>query len=244
MTTNTNIVFSGTATSGAAVDILLNGVSIGTTTGDSNNIFSFNPGISYPIGTYTVQPIFTLGNTTLSGAINDFSIVSTLSAPIITSFVDNTVFNTNTISFSGTVSSGANVVFLLNGISTGSTTGTTGNTFSYTLNNLLSGSYTLQPIATINGQTQTGNILNFTIAPSIAVPVITSFIDNAVFNNTVVSITGSATSGSTVTLLLNGSVLGNATANSSNVFSYSFSNIANGSYTLQPVATLNWMTQT
>lgn len=243
-TINSWIVFSGTATSWSTVDILLNGSSIGIITWTINNTFYLNPWINFATWTYTVQPIFSLWNTVFSGSVTTFTIVSTLHTPVITSFANNAVFNTNTILLTWTVSSGVTVSLWLNWSNIWNTIGVSWNTFSYTLSNLLSGNYTIQPIWGLSGVSYTGNITNFAVSPLSNMPVITSFQNNAVFNNNVITVTWSALSWSLVTLYLNNTLLWTNMATSGNIFSYTFSNIANWNYTIQPVATLSGLSQT
>jgi hypothetical protein len=204
------------ATSG--VTVALSGTATASTTTDASGNYSFS---NLANGPYTVTP--TKSGFTLSPANRAVTISGANATGV------NFTASPTTWSISGTISpasSGSGTLVTLSGAANATTTAdSSGN---YTFANLANGSYTVTPTksgftfspvnqaVTINGANSTGN--NFTATST------------AIF-----SISGAitpATVGSGAVVTLSGAATGTATADNSG--NYSFSNLANGTYTLTP----------
>ena len=220
---------SGTVTSGGValpgVTITLSGTSSGTKTTDASGNYSFT---ELANGSYTITP-------TLAGYVfNQVSQMVTVngSDPAAINFTA-TANSGTTYSISGSVTSGgvslSGVTMTLSGTSSGiATTLANGN---YCFTNLKNGLYTATPtfagyvfnpvsqVVTINGDNVTA--INFTATAN---------------SGTTYSISGTVTNGgvalSSVTITLSGTSSGSTSTNSSG--SYSFTGLANGSYTITP----------
>ena len=205
---------------GNGATVTLSGAGSATTTANSSGAYSFT---GLADGTYTIRPSKT-GYTFNPGSLN-----ATVNGVNVTgiNFTDTAVTNP-TFSISGTISSAANgsgATVTLSGAANGTTTANgSGN---YTFTGLANGTYTVTPSktgftfsptslnATVNGANVTG--VNFTATAQ---------------TNPTYTISGTITGGSGVAVTLSGAASGTTTANGSG--NYSFSGLANGSYTITP----------
>ena len=210
------------ATSGAGATLVLSGASSATTVADANGNYSFT-GLAN--GSYTVTPsktgfTFTPANqsVTVNGA-NQTAVNFTAQA--VASW-----------SISGTVSpatSGAGATLVLSGASSATTVADANGNYSFT--GLANGSYTLKPSktgftftpanqsVTVNGANQTA--VNFTA--------------QAIASWSISGTVSPVTSGAGATLVLSGASSATTVADASG--NYSFTGLANGSYTVTPSKT-------
>jgi hypothetical protein len=200
-------------TSGSGATIALTGTSTASTTASSSGSYSFT-GLAN--GSYTVTP--TKSGYTFSPA----SAAVTVSGANVTAAAFTATAQTWTITGSvGTAGSGATIA--LTGTSTATTTASSSGSYSFT--GLANGSYTVTP-----------SLSGYTFSPaSVAVTVSGANVTAAAFTATAQTwtITGSVgTAGSGATIALTGTSTASTTASSSG--SYSFTGLANGSYTVTP----------
>ena len=219
---------SGTVTSGGGhgtpipgVTMTLSGAGTGTTTTDTNGNYTFT-GLAN--GTYTVTPsktgyTFTPAskNVTINGAN-----------------VTGQNFTGTAYSISGTVTSGGSpfsgVTMTLSGTASGTTT--TDSSGNYTFTGLANGTYTVTPSKT--GYTFTPASRNVTISGANVI--------GQNFTGTAYSISGTVTSGGGhgtpipgVTMTLSGAGTGTTTTDTNG--NYTFTGLANGTYTVTPSKT-------
>ncbi len=207
-------------TGGGGATVALTGAASATVTADSSGNFTFT-GLAN--GTYTVTPSRT-GYT-----FSPSSLTVTISGASVTSGVTFTA-SALTYSISGTISptaGGSGATIALSGAATASvTTDASGN---YTFSGLSNGSYALTPShtgytfnptsqnATISSASVTG--INFTATPQVGTFTISG------------TITPTA-GGSGATVTLTGPAAANTTTDTSG--NYTFSGLANGTYTVTP----------
>ena len=206
---------------GSGATVALSGASSATTMANSSGAYSFT-GLAN--GTYTVTP--SLSGYTFSPASQN----ATVNGANVTgiNFTDTAL--TNTFSISGTISpaaGGSGATVTLSGAASATTTANSSG--AYTFSGLANGSYAITPSlsgytysptsqnATVNGANVTG--INFTATASATFSI-----------SGTITLSGSALSG--VAVALTGPAAANTTTNSSG--SYTFSGLANGTYTVTP----------
>ena len=207
-------------TGGGGATVALTGAASATVTADSSGNFTFT-GLAN--GTYTVTPSHT------GYMFSPSSLTVTISGASVTSGVTFTA-SALTYSISGTISptaGGSGATIALSGAATATvTTDASGN---YTFSGLSNGSYALTPShtgytfnptsqnATISSASVTG--INFTATPQVGTFTISG------------TITPTA-GGSGATVTLSGPAAANTTTDTSG--NYTFSGLANGTYTVTP----------
>ncbi len=198
---------SGAGASGATVR--LTGSATGSVITSSAGTYSF----TVPNGSYTVTP------TSTGFAYTPVSQAVTVSGANKTANFTSVAVYTITGTISGPGASGATVK--LTGSATATATANTSGTFSFTVPN---GSYTVTPATTGFAYTPASKAV--TVSGANVAVSFTSVVTYAISG----TISGSAGSGATVKLT--GAATATVTANSSGV--YSFTGLANGSYTVTP----------
>ncbi len=203
-------VLSGSG--GAGATVTLSGASSATTVANSSGSYSFS---GLADGTYTVTPSAT-GGVTFSPASQTVTIDGGHALGVNFTAVQPTY------TISGTVSGASGDSVALSGTATATTiTNSSGN---YSFTGLANGSYTVTP-----------GTAGFTISPSSqAVTVNGANVSSVNFTGTVTTytISGTITGGAGATISLAGSATATTTANASGNFS--FTGLADGSYTLTP----------
>ena len=207
---------------GSGATVALSGTSSATTTANSSGAYSFT-GLAN--GSYTITPSHS--GYTFSPASQN----ATVNGANVTAMDFTATAQTNTYSISGTISptaGGSGATVTLSGAATATTTANTSG--AYTFTGLANGTYAITPShsgytfsptsqnATVNGANVTG--INFTATASGA----TYSISGAI------TLSGSALSGAAVALT--GPAAANTTTNTSG--NYTFSGLANGTYTVTP----------
>jgi hypothetical protein len=204
---------------GSGTTLTLSGAGTGTTTGDASGNYTFS---SLANGTYTVTPSrsgYTFSPVNQTVTVNGTNITG----------VNFTATVNPTYTISGAVSpvsAGNGTTLTLSGARTGTATGDASGNYSFA--NLANGTYTVTPsrsgytfspasqTVTVNGANITG--VNFAATPN---PTYT-------ISGTVSPVSA----GSGTTLALSGAATGTATGDASG--NYSFTNLANGTYTVTP----------
>jgi hypothetical protein len=203
------------------VQLLQGATLIATATVGTNGSYTFS---SVANGVYTLQPVeagFTFTPATQNATVNG----NTVTVPVFTAVAPTGAIN-GSISQTGTIT-GATVQ-LLQG-ATLIATATVGTNGSYTFSSVANGTYTLQPSEagfTFSPATQSATVNGNTVT----VPVFTAVAPTGTINGSI-SQTGTI-SGATVQLLQGATQIATATVGTNG--SYTFSSVANGSYTLQP----------
>ncbi|WP_446744406.1 DUF4082 domain-containing protein [Silvibacterium acidisoli] len=209
---------SGTisGTGGAGATVRLSGASTATATASSGGTYTFTGLVS---GSYTVTPSktgFTFSPAAAAVTINGANATANFTSTAATFSITGTI--------SGTGGSGTTV--RLTGAATATTTASSTGAYSFT--GLKNGSYTVTP-------SKTGS----TFSPASRAVTINGANGSANFTATAqthtISGTITGTGGSGATVRLTGASTATATASSSGA--YSFSGLANGSYTVTPSRT-------
>lgn len=213
---------AGTISGASAVTVSLTGSATAQTTTDPNGNYSFS---SLSNGTYTVTP-------SKSGYI--FS-PSSLTATVNGADVHLQTINASTgHSISGTVSGAASdgVLITLSGTANATTTTSGGGNFSFTT--LANGNYTLTPSKTgytfaplnldvsVNNADLTGQ--NFTAIAAASTYAISGSVTGTSISGVMINLSGSTTDGTAIA----GTLLTDSSGN------YSFTGVANGTYSLMP----------
>ena len=206
---------SGTITGGSGATVTLSGAARSSTTANNSGNFSFS-GLAN--GSYTITPSET--GFTFSPA----SQAVTVNGANVTGISFMATAQTQSFSISGTITGGSGATVILSGAATASTTANSSGNFTFT--GLANGSYTVTPseagftispgsqTVTVNGANVTG--VNFT----------------ATAQTQTFSISGTITGGSGATVMLSGAATASTIANSFGNFT--FTGLANGSYTVIP----------
>lgn len=205
---------------GSGATVTLSGTGSATTTANSSGVYSFT-GLAN--GTYTVTPSHS--GYTFSPASQN----TTVNGANITGLDFTATAQTNTYSISGTISptaGGSGATVTLSGAATATTTANSSG--AYTFTGLANGTYAITPShtgytfsptsqnATVNGANVTG--INFTATAQATYSI----------SGTITPTAG----GSGASVALTGPAAANTTTNSSG--SYTFSGLANGTFTVTP----------
>ena len=193
ITSDTNLVISGTAEAASSVEVLLDGGSIGTTTTDGSGNWSFDySGTALTDGSYTLTAVATDGAGNSSAASGGFAATvdsSAPSAPSVTAITDDTgtagdgVTSDTNLAIAGTAEADSSVNVLLDGASIGTTTtdGSGNWSFDYSGTALTDGSYTLTAIATDGAGNSSAASSDFAMTVDTQAPTVISLTpaDNA-----------------------------------------------------------------
>ncbi len=255
ITSDATPTVQGTADSGITITLFLDGSPVGTTTA-SNGSWSYTQSTALSDGTYsfTAQARDLAGN--LSGVSDGLAIaIDTLapSAPIIASFSEDSglagdgITNDSTPTLSGTAEANSSVTIRRNGTVVGTTLAAGDGTWTFTSAVLVDGSYSFTALATdLAGNVSLASApLAITIDTTTPMPVITALVEDTgasdsdgITSDTTPTLSGTAEAGSTVTLFLDGSIVGNTTANSSGNWSYAQTTaLSEGTYAFTAQAT-------
>ncbi|WP_342375581.1 Ig-like domain-containing protein [Myxococcus stipitatus] len=206
---------TGTATPNSTVIISVDGVELAQVTANGAGEFTYTPTTDLAIGTHTVNAISVLnGATGPVSNTNTFTVQnsSTLPPPVIVSPANNAVLTTAPTQITGTASGGAtSVVVTLNGIEYPATPVTGGNwTFTIPIA-VTDGVYNVSVVAHDATRESTATTSTFTVDTQTTVSI-SGPAEGATLTNPVVTYTGTAEPGATVTLSVDGTVVDTVTA--------------------------------
>ena len=260
VTSDTTLVLSGTSEAGSQVDVLLDGISVGSTVADAGGNWSLDHTASVLAnGAYILTAQATDGAGNLSTASGPFNITvdsTPPSAPNISSINDDTdvsadgITSDNTLVINGSAEANSTVELFLGGVSVGTTTADGFGNWSYdnTGTVLADGSYTLTARASDLAANLSPLSTGFSIsidsgAP--AAPVVLSISDDTatagdgVTSDNTLVVTGSAEANSSVEVFLDAISIGSTTADGTGNWSYDHTGttLAEGSYSVTAQAT-------
>ena len=226
VTNDTTPTFTGTARPGAAVDILIDGAPIGTTTANSGGDFTFTAGTPLAPGDYEASARARL-NGVFSGPsnVNDLTIdVTAPAAPTLNRPADGEVTGDTTPTFIGRAEPGAEVEIFVDGTSIGTTTANGNGDFSFTPTAALAAG----PHEAFVGATDAAgndsppsNTNGFVIdTDDPDAPVITSPADGSSTTDPTFRVTGTAEPGSQVIILVDGEPVGSTVADENGEFAF------------------------
>ncbi|MGN6511098.1 MAG: Ig-like domain-containing protein [Chitinophaga sp.] len=232
--TNDNTpAYTGTAEPNSIVTVMVDGLLASTATTNASGSWSFTPITPLADGSHSVYATATdaVSNTSPAGNTNTFSVdVTAPAAPVTNTPADGSITNDNTPAYAGTAEINSTVTLYIDGTSVGTATANaSGNWMLTPVVPLADGSHTVYATATdaVSNTSAAGNTNTFSVdvtAPAAAVT--TTPTDGSITNNNTPAYAGTAEINSTVTLYIDGTSVGTATAN------------ASGSWTLTPVVPL------
>lgn len=234
---DTNFDFTGTAEIGSTVKLFDGATDKGTTTA-TGGIWSINvSGLGEGVHTFTAKAYDAMGNA--SGESNTKTLTIDLTAPqiVITAPANGATINSSDFTVNGTSDeNGASVTVKLDGVVKGTATVSGGN-WTFNLTGVNDGDRTIlaevQDQAGNKGSTSISVIVD-TALP--ATPVITNPANNSLTNSTNITASGTADSGSTVTVFLDDVMRGSVTA-SSGQWSLPINGLTDKTYKLTAMAT-------
>ncbi|WP_461472475.1 Ig-like domain-containing protein [Microbacterium sp. HJ5] len=210
---------SGTAEPNSTVEVFVDGASLGTTGADGTGNWSLTPAAPLANGPHTAVATATdaVGNESLPSGEVDFVIDATAPpAPTVVEPADGSTTTDTTPVISGTAEPNSTVTVIIDGVSIGTTpAGPTGDWTFSTTTPLTEGEHTVTATATDEagntGPESAGNTFTVdSLAP--AAPVISAPADGSSTNDTTPDITGTAEPNSTVTVRIDGAVVGETDA--------------------------------
>ncbi len=258
ITSDNQLLFSGTAEANVQVEVFVDAVSVGTTISNGGGTWSFDyTGTTLADNSYviTAQAIDTAGNASVvSGGFNLTVDTSDPASPAITTITDDNGIagdgNTNDtqIIISGTAEANATVTVLVNAVSVGTTTanGAGAWSFDYTATTLAQGSYSLTATATDtagNSSVVSGafSLVIDTVAP--AAPTISAITDDTatagdgITSDNQLVFSGTAENNSIVEVFIDAVSVGTATTNGSGNWSFDYTGTALADNTYAVTAT-------
>ncbi|MFN5330337.1 MAG: Ig-like domain-containing protein, partial [Planctomycetota bacterium] len=242
-TSDNTLTATGTAEPGSTVNIYDNGALVGTVVADETGKWSFTTPV-LPDGSHNITADATdaAGNTSPASAPASMAVDSSTVAPTVSSLTPSQV-TPGVVVITGTAEPFAKVDIFENGVLVG--TGVANANGDYTINTvpLTDGIHTLTPVATdVAGNTATGSpsavIINSALP---AGPTITGLgVDTGVqgdkltADNTL-TVTGAASPGQTVNIVVDGVVVGTGTADASGNYSITTSPLSDGAHVINAV---------
>jgi uncharacterized protein (TIGR03382 family) len=237
--------YNGTAEPGSTVTVIVDGMSVGTTTADGEGAWSFTQVTGLPNGPHTVKARAedAAGNISPESNTNAFTVDATIpAAPLVITPAHNSVTNDTTPAFTGTAEANATVTIFLGSQQIGTTMADATGNWSFTPTEpLAAGMYDVSALATnaVGNTSERSNTNRFTIDTTPpGAPVVTSPANDSVTNDNTPAIAGTAEPDSTVTVTLNGNAVGTATTNAAGNWSFTpTAPLADGPYTVVVTAT-------
>ena len=254
ITSDTTLVYNGTAEANGSVEVFVDGVSRGTTMTDTAGNWSFDDsGNPLSDGAHLVTAYVSDVAANVSTAAPDFAFTvdaTAPAAPIVSGITDDSgtpgdgVTSDNRLIISGTAETNSTVTILVGGSSVGTVAATAGSwTFDYTSTALADGSYVINAVATdtagnVSPASASFNLSVDTVAP--AAPVLGGITDDTnvagdgVTNDSTLTVNGNSEAGATISVYLDGLLIGSPLANAGGdwTLDYTGTILADGAYTL------------
>lgn len=260
ITTNSQLIFSGTAEPDLPVAVYLDGVLLGTVQADGAGDWTYDhSAVALADGTYQITAIVSdaAGNAAAESAPLTVVVDSALpAAPVVTTFAADTGVTGDGITadtglvFSGTAEAGVVVQVLVNAVPVGTTTANGAGNWSYDHSAvaLIPGSYAVTAIALDNAGNASAasaalTVTVDTVAP--ATPSVTAITTDSgaagdgITNDNTLVFSGTADANASVNVLVNSVLVGTATANGAGNWSFDYSGtlLADGSYPITATVT-------
>ncbi len=218
-TNNAKPTYTGTAEANTTVTVYVDGTAVGTTTANASGSWSFTPITALPEGSHSVKATATdaAGNVSVFSNTNTFTVDTTPpAAPVVSTPANGSRTTNTTPTYTGTAEAGATVTVYVDGTAVGTTTATAAGSWSFTQPTALpEGAHTVSATATdaAGNTSASSNTNTFTVdlTPPSA-PVVVAPANGSSTNDTTPTYSGTAEPGSTVTVIVDGSTVGTATA--------------------------------
>ncbi|MBP4047257.1 Ig-like domain-containing protein [Chromobacterium violaceum] len=262
-TSNNQPTVQGTAEANSTVTVYVDGTAVGTATADGSGAWSYNLSSPLADGNHSIRATATDAAGNASGQSSAYNITVDTTAPAApsglalsaatdtgSSHSDGKTSN-NQPTVQGTAEANSTVTVYVDGTVMGTATADGSGVWTYNLTSSLSeGNHSIRATATdaagnISGQSSAYNITIDTTAPaapsglalSAASDTGSSHSDGMTSNNQP-TVQGTAEAGSTVTVYVDGTAVGTATADGSGAWSYNLSSpLADGNHSIRATAT-------
>ncbi|UTH76148.1 Ig-like domain-containing protein [Chromobacterium sp. IIBBL 290-4] len=263
ITSNNEPTVQGTAEANSTVTVYIDGTAAGTTTANGSGVWTFSPESVLADGNHSIKATATDAAGNVSGQSTAYNITidtSAPNAPTVSSLTMATdtgsshsdgVTSNNEPTVQGTAEANSTVTVYIDGTAAGTATANGSGAWSYNLtSSLADGNHSIRATATdtagnVSGQSTAYNITIDTSAPNApTVSSLTTATDtgsshsDGVTSNNEPTVQGSAEANSTVTVYIDGTAAGTATANGSGAWSYNLtSSLADGNHSIRATAT-------
>ncbi|WP_158286402.1 Ig-like domain-containing protein [Chitinophaga sp. S165] len=235
----------GDAEANSTVTVYVDGKPVGTTKADANGhyTYTFDPALTDGPHNITVTATDATDNT--SGQSPALAIVIDTQAPAVpTVTTDKSPTNDNTPTVSGKAEPNSTVTIIVDGKPAGTTTADGNGNYSYTFNPALpDGNHNVTTTATdaagnTSQQTPPLSLAVDTQAPAAPTVVLETPINNGVITTTKPTISGAAEPNSTVTIYVDGVVVGTTPADANGHYTYTFNPaLSQGAHSITATAT-------
>ncbi|PTL79951.1 Ig-like domain-containing protein [Vitiosangium sp. GDMCC 1.1324] len=242
--TNTPVI-TGKAEANSTVTVILDGTVVGTVVADAAGNWSYTPATALTDGPHNVKATAkdAAGNTSPESAVRNFTVDTVVPvAPVVVSPSTGSVLKNPKPAITGTAEANSTVTVILDGVPVAVVPADGSGNWSYTpASNLLDGPHEVKATATdaagnTSVESNTNTFIVDTVVPT--APVVTAPAEGAHLNVPRPAITGTAEAGSTVTVIIDGTVVGTVTANGSGNWSYTpTTDLADGAHQVKATAT-------
>ena len=217
---------SGTAEANSTVKVYIDNVAVGTVSASSGGAWSYTPVTALADGSHTFKATATdaAGNVSGSSSTNTVTVDTVApAAPVITAPVNGALTKNNTPPITGTAEASSTVKVYIDGTAVATVTASAAGAWSYApATALADGGHTVSATATDaagnTGAFATVRAVTIDTTPP-APPVISTPADRSYTNQTKPPVSGTAEASSTVTVSIDGTAVGTATADGSGAWS-------------------------
>ncbi|KZE85321.1 sulfurtransferase, partial [Chromobacterium sp. F49] len=263
VTSDNTPTVQGTAEANSTVTLYVDGTAVGTTTADNTGAWFYNVSSSLADGNHSIRATATDTAGNVSSQATAYSVTidtATPTTPAISGLTTATdtgsshsdgITSDNTPTLQGTAPANSTVTVYIDGFQVGTTTANGSGAWSYSLSaNLPDGNHGARVTAT----DAAGNVSTLSAAYSITIDTTApnaptglalatssdtgSSHSDGITDNNQPTVQGTAEANSTVTVYVDGTAVGTATANGSGAWSYNLaSSLADGNHSIRATAT-------
>jgi hypothetical protein len=244
-TADTTPTYTGTAEAGSTVTIYVDGVAVGTTTAAADGTWGFEQPTALADGPHMVKATATdrAGNVSPDSNTNTFTVDTTPpAAPVVLNPPDGSSTNNTRPTYTGTAEAGSTVTVFVDGVVAGTTTADAAGNWSFTQPTALpEGPHMVKAraadaLGNVSADSNTNTFTVDTTPP--AAPVVNMPANGSSITDTTPTYTGTAEAGSTVTVYVDGAVVGTTTADGAGSWSFTQpTSLAEGPHTVKATAT-------
>jgi len=245
VTNDTTPDITGTAEPNSTVTVTIDGVVAGTATADAAGTWTFTPTTPLTEGPHTVTATATdaAGNESDASAPVEFTVDTVApGTPVITGPTDGALLTDTTPDITGTAEPSSTVTVTIDGVVAGTTTADAAGSWTFTPSSPLGeGPHTVTATATdaAGNESPQSSAVTFTIdSVPPGAPVITGPATGDLLTDATPEITGTAEPNSTVTVTIDGVVVGTTTADATGTWTFTPSSpLTEGPHTVTATAT-------
>ncbi|WP_224366229.1 adventurous gliding motility protein AgmC [Hyalangium versicolor] len=237
--------YTGTAEPNSTVTVIVDGVVVGTTTANASGNWTFTPTTPLADGPHTVKARATdpAGNTGSDSNTNTFTMDTVPpAAPVVVTPANGSRTNDNTPTYSGTAEPGTTVTVIVDGTPVGTTTANASGNWSFTPTPALAdgvhsvSATAADAVGNVSPQSNTNTFTVDTTPPP--APVVVTPANGSTTSDNTPTYSGTAEANSTVTVFVDGTSVGTATADASGNWSHTPATpLADGSHMVKAQAT-------